>query len=285
MTQIEAIRVSTMLVLIMLAVILYLPLVTPATTDNLVVRFLDVGQGDSIHVMTPDGYEMLIDGGANSLVLRQMNQTRSVFDREIDLVLATHPDTDHIGGLVDVLERYQVANVMMTDNEGDSTAARAFSRAVEIEGAEFIQATAGQVISLGEMVKIKVLAPLGGVKDWPSNNASVIMQITYGEVDFLFTGDASLEVEDYLVGTYGADLESEVLKLGHHGSKTSTSELFLNTVNPEFAVVSAGADNRYGHPHNTVIDRVEERNIEILETAFDGTITFMSDGSEVWLNK
>jgi competence protein ComEC len=250
--------------------------------QNLSVRFLDVGQGDAIHVQTPDGYEMLIDGGPTALVLRELSKGRSFFDATIDVVLATHPDSDHIGGLVDVLQRYQVATIVQTNNINDTPAAAAYDGAVTDEEANIVLAQAGQVIQLGASTTVRILAPAGDTTLWRSNAASIIVQVSFGAIDFLLTGDAPLETEEYLVGLYQAQMQSEVLKLGHHGSKTSTSGLFLDAVQPDFAVVSAELNGRYGHPHAAVVERVLEREIELVSTAQVGTIEFVTDGISVW---
>lgn len=254
----------------------------PAGSKYLSVRFLDVGQGDAIHIVTSDGYEMLIDGGPTALVLRELAQGRGFFDSTIDVVLATHPDSDHIGGLVDVLERYQVATIIQTNNENDTPAASAYDSAVEKEQAEVVLAQAGQNIQLGASTTIAVFAPNGDTSNWQPNAASVIVKVSYGEIDFLLTGDAYMQTEEYLVERYGTALQSEVLKLGHHGSQTSSSELFLETVQPQYAIVSAELNSRYGHPHAEVVERVQERDIEIVSTAEVGTIEFLTDGVTVW---
>jgi len=256
--------------------------------EYLSVRFLDVGQGDAIHIQTPDGYEMLIDGGPNSLVLRELANGRSFFDSTIDVVLATHFDSDHIGGLIDVLGRYQVATIIRTNAITDTPVSKLFTSAETAETAETarsLQAQAGQIIQLGASTTIRVLAPTGDTSQWDSNAASIIIQVSYGEIDFLLTGDAPASIEEYVATRYGSSIQSEVLKLGHHGSKTSTSELFLDAVEPDFAIVSAEKESRYGHPHKEVVDRVEERDITLLNTAQGGTIEFLTDGVTVWIQE
>jgi len=253
-----------------------------AQSPHLSVRFLDVGQGDAIHIQTPDGYELLIDGGPTSLVLRELASGRSFFNSTIDVVLATHPDSDHIGGLVDVLARYQVATIIQTNTINDTPAAAAYGDAVAHERAQMVQAQTGQIIQLGASTTVRILSPTGDTSRWRSNAASIIVQVSYGEIDFLLTGDAPLETEEYLIGLYAESLQSEVLKLGHHGSKTSSSGVFLDTVQPDFAVVSAELNGRYGHPHAEVVGRVAERNIQMVSTAHEGTIEFLTDGKSVW---
>lgn len=246
------------------------------------VSFLDVGQGDAILIETPDGFEMLVDGGPNAAVLRALSSERSFFDRDIDLVVSTHPDLDHIGGLIDVLKRYNVKTILKTENENDKSATVAFAAEAEKEHAEQVLADAGQVIQLGASTTIQIFSPAGDERNWESNTASIVLRIVYGDISFMLTGDAPAEIEDYLVDTYGTQLDSDVLKLGHHGSKTSTSQKFLDTVSPQYAVVSAGIDNRYGHPHQEVMQRVFGKKIQTFHTGTDGTVTFQSDGQTVW---
>lgn len=250
--------------------------------DCFSVSFLDVGQGDAILIQTPDGFEMLVDGGRDASVLRQLSSRRSFFDREIDVMVSTHPDLDHVAGLVDVLKRYKVSTILMTTNEGESGAATAFAAAAPKEGAEIVLADAGQVMQLGASTTIQIFSPTGDESKLESNTASIVLRVVYGNTSFMLTGDAPQGIEDYLVKTYGAQLDSDVLKLGHHGSKTSTSDLWLDAVTPKYAVVSASIDNRYGHPHQDVMQRVFKRNIETSHTGTDGTITFQSDGQTVW---
>lgn len=246
------------------------------------VAFLNVGQGDAIYITTPDGHQLLIDGGATAAVLSELAKHRSFFDRSLDMVLATHYDTDHIGGLVDVLKRFKVDWIIESGSSSDTPAASAYKEAVLLEQAKVIKAQAGQNIKLGEHVVLRVLSPQGDTTNWDSNTASAVVQVIYGDIEFMLTGDAPSSIEDYLVQKYGSSLESEILKLGHHGSNTSTSELFLQAVKPDFAVVSAAKDNRYGHPHQAVVNRVLQNNINLLNTADGEPVVFISDGVRVW---
>ena len=144
-------------------------------------------------------------------------------------------------------------------------------------------ARAGQVYQLGASTTLTILAPKNDPVMLESNTASIVAKLSYGEIDFILTGDAPSSIEEYIVSIYGDALRSEVLKLGHHGSKTSSSEIFLDKVVPKFAVVSAGKDNSYGHPHKKVIDAVSARGIEIISTADSGSVTFITDGVDLWL--
>jgi competence protein ComEC len=253
-----------------------------ASNQNLKVTFLNIGQGDAILIETPDGVQMLIDGGPDGTVLRELASTMPWFDRTIDIVLGTHPDKDHIGGLVDVLERYTVDHIITTEN---LMTAKSYRTALNQEGAEITMARSGQVYSLGASTTVTVFSPASDPSMLETNTASIVVQVRYGDIAFMLTGDAPSSIENYLVTTYGNQLESEVLKLGHHGSKTSSSHEFLTAVEPQFAVVSSGRDNSYGHPAKEVVERVGELDIPLVNTAVEGRITFQTDGLSVWIER
>jgi competence protein ComEC len=260
------------------------PLVsTPSTSQVLTVTFLDIGQGDAILVETPDGVQLLIDGGPDGTVLRRLSQELPWFDTSLDMILGTHPDKDHIGGLVDVLKRYKVAKIITTENTGETMVASSFQKGLLNEGVPVEMARAGQVYQLGASTTLTIFAPANNPVMLESNTASIVARLSYGEIDFMLTGDAPSSIEEYLVKMYGKQLQSEVLKLGHHGSKTSSSDSFLDTVAPRYAVVSAGRDNSYGHPHQRVVDAVLSRNITLVSTVDSGSITFATDGTDVWI--
>lgn len=286
MTAFERTRFFILSFFIVCSLVIWAPQFSKGSSSDcwcLEVSFLDVGQGDSILITAPDGTQMLVDAGADAGVLRELHKQMGFFDREIDVAVATHPDLDHIGGLSDVFYRYDIDAFVGTTNLNETKAAAALESAVANERSTYVYAEAGQVIALGRDVSVQVLAPSGDETDWPSNNASIVLRVVYGDTAFMLTGDLPKEIEDHLVSLYGAQLESDVLKLGHHGSKTSTSDEWLGVVQPRFAVVSAGIDNTYGHPHQEVMQRVFARNIAVSHTGTDGTITFVSDGETVWV--
>lgn len=248
---------------------------------QLYVHFLDVGQGDAIFVETPHGRQLLIDGGPDSGVLRELSVHMSLFDRTIDVLVGTHPDRDHIGGLTDVLERYAVSAVVRTENKSDTAVSDLYETLLSVEGAEVVYARRGQSIRLDASTTLHVLFPELDATGMESNASSIVVRLVYGDTSFLLTGDSPKRIEEYLVLAEGEHLQSDVLKVGHHGSRTSTSELFLNEVQPEFAVISASSDNSYGHPHVEVTDMLFNKGVTTLHTADEGTITFVSDGTQV----
>jgi competence protein ComEC len=252
------------------------------TSPNLQVHFLDVGQGDAALIETPSGIQVLVDGGKDSSVLQELGAVMNIGDRKIDMVIGTHPDTDHIGGLIDVFKNYEVATILTTENKGDSQTAELYEELKSAEGAEVVYARRGQTFALDASTTLHVLFPETDPSDLESNASSIVFQLEYGSSTFMFTGDSPKSIEEYLVLSEGEYLQSDVLKVGHHGSRTSTSEMFLDEVAPSIAVISSGKDNSYGHPHLEVTDALFNAGVTILETAVEGTITFASDGIRIW---
>ncbi len=248
---------------------------------ELTVAFLDVGQGDAIYIEAPNGNQLLIDGGAGRQVLRELGSGMPFWDRSLDVILATHPDQDHIGGLPEVMERMQVDSVITTDNTSDTGAYRAFEDIILKKNPRRILARTGTRIILDRGVVLEILFPTQSVRGWETNTGSIVARLTYGDKSFLFTGDSPVSIEKYLVGKNGGKLKTTVLKLGHHGSRTSSSKIFLAATDPEYAVVSAGKDNKYGHPHAEVSAFLEELKIPTLNTADRGTIIFKTDGTDL----
>jgi len=275
----------TVLVLSVLTVVIWMSVVQASTGGELRVTFLDVGQGDAIFIQSPSGAQMLIDGGKNRAVIRQLSKVMPLFDRSIDVVLATHPDSDHIGGLPDVLKRYRVGLVVQSsvlDPEGVDAEALDAAVAREGEGGSVqIVAERGQVIELGDGVTFEILFPDRSVSQIETNTGSIVGRLVYGSTSFMLTGDSPDEIEKYLVLLDAEGLQSTVLKAGHHGSRTSSSLQFVGYVSPEYAVFSRGCDNSYGHPHEEPVALFARLGIETFDTCEDGAITFVSDGTTV----
>lgn len=275
----------TILVLVAIVIVIWVAVAQAATKRELRVTFLDVGQGDAIFIQSPSGAQMLIDGGKNRAVIRELSNVMPLFDRSIDVVMATHPDSDHIGGLPDVLKRYRAGIIVQSsvlDTEGDD--AQAFDAAVaeeEHEGGVQLVAERGQMIDLGDGVTFEVLFPDRFVPQVETNLGSIVGRLVYGNTSFLLTGDSPDEIEKYLVMLDAEELRSTVLKAGHHGSRTSSSLQFVGNVSPEYAVFSRGCDNSYGHPHEEPVAVFARLGVETFDTCIDGAVTFVSDGTIV----
>lgn len=254
-------------------------------TGFLTVAFLNIGQGDAIYIEAPHGNQLLIDGGPGRQILRELGNVMPFSDRTIDAVIATHPDADHIGGLVDVLDNYEVGLFMEPGVTTDSSLYKTLEEKVAREKTENgslqkIEARRGMTIDLGDGVLLQILYPVSDTRGWETNDASIVARLVYGNTEFLLTGDAPVKTERGLMymGPSFVSLHSDVLKVGHHGSKTSTSPEFVAAVHPEYAVISVGKDNRYGHPTPVVLETLKKENIKILRTDTMGRIIFTSDG-------
>lgn len=246
------------------------------------VSFLDVGQGDAILIDSPTGRQVLIDGGpADGGVVRRLGALLAWHDRAIDVVIPTHPDADHIAGLIDVLARYQVGLILRPSVSGETETARALVETLRQEGAAQIVAERGQVIDLGRGAYLEVLTPDRDAARIATNDGCIVTRLVYGDTAFLFPCDAPQAVEKYLVSLDGSALKSDVLKAGHHGSRTSSAPLFVGYVDPVRVVYSRGCDNDFGFPHQETRDTFRRFGIEELDTCTEGTITFESDGRSV----
>ncbi len=248
---------------------------------ELCVVFLNVGQGDSIFIESPTGKQLLVDGGPDGAVLGELAAVMGFFDKDLDYVLMTHPDSDHVAGFLDVFETYDVANVIRTENESDTKVWSAVETAMNEEGVEIHYARRGQLYDLGGGAKLEILFPDIDPSTIESNTSSIVAKLTYGDTSFMFTGDSPKAIEEYLVLAEGEHLKSDVLKAGHHGSRTSTSEMWLDEVQPQYAVISAGKDNKYGHPHQEVTDMLFNYGVTTFNTAEVGRVEFVSDGVSV----
>ncbi len=256
--------------------------------DKLHVSFLDVGQGDAILIHTPSHQNILIDGGPDPQKINlELSKKLPFWDRTIDLMVSTQPQADHVTGLVEVLRRYKVKQVLEPGVPYYSSIYYEWLNLIKDEKIKHDIAIAGQEIDLGGNIKIAVLNPpsesFQGTSHDVDNNG-VVLKLTWGKVSFLFTADIRDEAEFELV-SQRASLRSTVLKAAHHGSKTSTSLQFLAVVDPEVAVISVGADNSFGHPNSEVVERLIGRlGVEnVYRTDRNGTIEFITDGESLWV--
>ncbi len=246
------------------------------------VSFFDIGQGDAIFIETPNNYQILIDGGPTSAILEKLGKEMPFWDRTIDLIVLTHPEHDHIAGLLEVLKRYKVDFILWSGVLRDTGEYKEWKKLIEDEDVKIKIAKIGQKI-LTPKIFFDVLHPfedLEGKEVKNTNNTSIALRLVFNNNSFIFTGDFYKSIEKKLVDR-GLYLNSDVLKVGHHGSKTSTSEKFLEEVNPEIAVISAGKENSYGHPHPEVLDILDKYDIKVLRTDRDGDIKITSDGQNI----
>ena len=251
---------------------------TLSESDALNISFIDVGQGDAILIRMPTGETVLIDAGPNASETQLLAFLDRCRVKTLDYAVFTHMHEDHIGGADRVLEQCRVRTVLLSPvSDGDSSSCTRLMRAAEKEGCKILYAQPGQRFSLGA-AELTVLAPLSGAYE-SGNDASVVLRLTYGERAFLFMGDAETVSEEEMLRTYGTDaLQADVIKLGHHGSSSSTSAAFLDAVKPSAAVASCGIGNEFGHPHKEIVDSLHARGILLLRTDVHGTVRILTDG-------
>ena len=257
-------------------------LVLGSPGERLTVTFLDVGQGDAILIRSPAGHRILVDGGpSGDAISAALGRHLPFWERHLDLVVLTHPDEDHLAGLVTVLERYDVDRALAPPATDDSPADRAWREALEREHVPTSEAVAGQWIDLGGGAWLSVLhppaEPLAGAEE---DDNAVVLKLTLGEASFLLTADLGSRGETYLTNRH-TDLQATVLKVAHHGSATSSSPDFLAAVEPLTAVVSVGRDNGYGLPSPETLDRLEPR--PVFRTDLNGDIEISTDGKRLWI--
>ena len=252
-----------------------------SNSPYLKVVFLDVGQGDAIYIEAPNGRQVLIDGGPDAKLLSSLAKVMPFADRSIDMLIATHPDMDHIGGFPLLLDNYKVTSIIENGLVSGTEVYESLEGKVVKKKINKIIAHRGMHIVLDDKknIYIDILYPDRDVSGFESNEGSIVGKLVYGESSFLFTGDASLYTENLIEwNEKDTTLQSDVLKLGHHGSRTSSSILWLEKVNPEVAIISVDKNNKYGHPHPELLDRLSSLKIPFLITYEKGNIIFKTDG-------
>lgn len=259
----------------------------PAPEAACRVTFFDVGQGDAILIQTPDRQDILIDGGPSNRIVSLLGPQLGFGNRELELVILTHPDSDHLTGLIPVLERFPVRQIFVSDVENPTETFSAWQNAIRDHAVPVKKVSQGEQYELGNFLDFSILWPPAG-DGWkvqgggtPTNDGSVSLRAICAGSSLVMTGDASDVVEDRIVAS-GLPLQASLLKVGHHGSRTSSAHAFLQAVNPELAVISVGRTNRYGHPHPSVLERLNHLNVKVLRTDERGSITLRSNSSGGW---
>lgn len=263
-------------------------------SNKLSVSFFDVGQGDSVLIETPNRGKIIIDGGPDNSVLAKIGRALSFYDRAIEILIITHPDSDHLAGAVEIARNYDIGAILINGKECATKTCEEFNKIVKEKNIKVIVANAGQEIDFGNNVKMDIFLPnialagddstlLAAKGKAEDNNFSIISYLTYGEDSFLFTGDAEIKEELDLINTW-TGLTADVLKVAHHGSKNSMNQLFLEKINPKFSVISVGAKNNYGHPHIETIEELKKIGSEIFRTDLGGDVVMETEGKGVVIN-
>ena len=263
-------------------IIIFFGVVSEGQNGKLLVSFLNIGQGDAIFIKAPNGAEALLDAGPGQIVLSELGKVMSFYDKSIDALIISNPDSDHIGGFLDVLKRYKVDYEVEPGTVSKSGTYKFLEDMLDKKGVKKIIGKRGMDIILDKEnnIFIHILFPDKDVSSFSTNDGSLVARLVYGNTSVLLQGDSPQKIEDYLLSLDSSELDSNIIKIGHHGSRTSSGIKYLEAVDPKYAVISVGKDNKYGHPHKETLDTLNNLKIPILRTDQIGRITFVSDGYE-----
>ncbi|MCK5320001.1 MBL fold metallo-hydrolase [Candidatus Parcubacteria bacterium] len=269
---------KTLITLAIVGIFLAIPVfwLTLSAENKLEIAFLDVGQGDASLIKTPFGQNILIDGGADYKVIEELEKELQWWDKSVDLMVLTHPHDDHVAGLIFVLERYDVKKILYTGVTHSAPAYLEWLKIVKAKNVPLVIIDRPQKIIFGNDCFLDIIYPrqsLLGKSVNNLNNSSIVAELACVDKTVLFMGDAEIEVEEELIKTGNLN-RVEILKVGHHGSNTSSHQEFLELGNPQKAIISVGKDNKFGHPSQRIIKRLERLGAEILRTDLNGTIRF-----------
>ncbi|EJT6663133.1 MBL fold metallo-hydrolase [Clostridium perfringens] len=251
--------------------------------SELMISYMDVGQGDAAYIKV-NGNDILIDAGPRSNSKELLEQLKAKNIDDFELVIATHPHEDHIGGMVDVFKEYEVKAFYSPKITHTTKTYENLVKAVKDEGLKTKELKGGMVIDLGEGAKFEVFTPQKSEYE-ELNDYSPIMKLSFGDTSYLFTGDAEKLAEEEALAKYKTSLDSDVIKFGHHGSSSSSSNAFIEAVSPKYGIISCAKDNKYGHPHRETLDIIKKYNIKTFRTDTDGEIILTSDGKSITFNK
>ena len=247
---------------------------------GLTFAMLDVGQGDALFIESPTGTQILVDGGPPKKILSQLSRVMSPFDRNIDAFIITNPDADHIAGFLDVLKIYKVDKVFESGALTDSKTYQNLKDEIKKNNTPDILAKRGMKLDIGGGAVIDILFPDRDVSSWATNDGSVVARLSYGNTSLMLTGDATTKTEGIILKENPeAQLHSTILKVGHHGSRSSSSPEFVKAIAPAYALISDGKDNKYGHPHQETLNTLALFGAKIFRTDLLGTIVMKSDGT------
>lgn len=250
--------------------------------SELMISYMDVGQGDAAYIKV-NGNDILIDAGPRSNSKELLEQLKAKNIDDFELVIATHPHEDHIGGMVDVFKEYEVKAFYSPKITHTTKTYENLVKAVKDEGLKTKELKSGMVIDLGEGAKFEVFTPQKSEYE-ELNDYSPIMKLSFGDTSYLFTGDAEKLAEEEALAKYKTSLDSDVIKFGHHGSSSSSSNAFIEAVSPKYGIISCAKDNKYGHPHRETLDIIKKYNIKTFRTDTDGEIILTSDGKSINFN-
>ncbi len=250
---------------------------------TLTFAMLNIGQGDALFIESPTGTQVLIDGGPDNTLMRELPYVLPWYDKHLDMIIVTNPDRDHYEGFLSVLDMYSVDSFLESGTNSTTETYSLLRQKIEDKHIPRIVAKRGQIIEIGGGAYIEVLFPDRDASAMSSNDGSLVARLVYGDTSVMLQGDSTSAIEHYLVSLDGGSLKSTILKAGHHGSRTSSSEEYVREVSPEWMVMSSGKQNSYGHPHKETLDTFSLLKIPALDTCAMGRIIFYSDGKKFTL--
>ena len=247
-------------------------------TEFMRVDFIDVGQGDGMLITMPDRTQVVVDTGRSAAFASALGRYMPLFDKSLDMVVITHNDADHIGGFDEVLRHYEVESVLFNGVFANTQEMRSSVNELRTDSPQIIQAKTGQRFEFADNIVLEVLSPDIITHDTTHNDASIVLRLDHGDVSLLLTGDIEKAQEHALVAGE-SDLDVDILKVAHHGSRTSTSQEFLEQASPGIAIIQVGEANTFGHPTTEVLDRLS--HAQVYRTDHHGTISILSDGTNI----
>ena len=239
---------------------------------------LNIGQGDSLFIESPTGTQVLVDGGPDKNLMKEISHVMPWYDRHIDMLVVTNPDKDHYEGFIPLLDEFGVDVVMESGTKSPTETYALLEKKIADKKIPEIFGRRGERVDLGGGAYLEILFPDRDVTDTSSNDGSLVMRLVYGVTSIALQGDSTAKIEHYLVSLDGVNLKSTILKAGHHGSRTSSTEEYVAEVAPQWTVMSSGPNNSYGHPHQETLDTMTKLNIPTYDTCNNGRIIFQSDG-------
>ena len=271
-------RYYVLLAFLLLSIILWTVILGEDRHGLLTFAVLNIGQGDSLFIESPTGAQVLVDGGPNNNLMKEISTVLPWYDRHIDMLVVTNPDKDHYEGFIPLMKKYSVDVVLEPGTKSPTDTYATLEKEISDKKIPRVYARRGQRIDLGGGAYLQILFPDRDVSGLSSNDGSIVMRLVYGDTSVALQGDSTAKIERYLVGLDGDNLKANILKAGHHGSRTSTTEEYVLAVSPQWAVMSSGANNSYGHPHFETLDTLAKLNVPALDTCNNGRLIFQSDG-------
>ncbi|PLX25704.1 hypothetical protein C0580_01855 [Candidatus Parcubacteria bacterium] len=265
--------------ILLFCLILFLFFSINKKSDQLEVYFLDVGQGDAILIRTPQGQNILIDGGPDNILLYKLSQALPWWDRTIDYMIISHYHADHYMAFPEILNKYKVKNILVTSHQPNDSLYTVWQESLSDKNVSSQIVKAGEIFRIDDDLSWRVIS--ADFKHEDFNDNSLVIRLSYREINFLFMGDLPTSGEER-ISKFDFDLESEVLKVGHHGSKYSSSDIFLSQVKPQLCIIQSGEDNKFGHPHKEAVARLESVGCKVKNTQNLGTISLKTDGHELY---